>query len=182
MSKIGKKPVAILDGVEIQMKDGFLSFKGKEGTLQLKLLPYLKCEVKDKEINFSIDVKHKQSMANWGTMASLTKGAIQGVKEGYAKKLQVDGVGYRASIEGKNLVLNVGFSHPVKFECPTDVKVSVEKNIIKVFGVNKGLVGEVAAKIRKIRKPDPYQGKGVKYEGEVIKLKAGKKAVAASAG
>ncbi len=182
MSKIGKKPITIPEGVEVQKKDDLLLFKGKEGNLELKLLPYINCQITDKEILFNVDKKHKQSLSNWGTIASLTKGAIQGVREGFVKKLKIEGVGYRASMEGKNLVLSVGFSHPIKFEPPANVKISIEKNIITIFGPDKALVGESAARIRKVRKPDPYKGKGIRYEGEVVKLKAGKKAIAASVG
>ncbi|MEK9183645.1 MAG: 50S ribosomal protein L6 [Patescibacteria group bacterium] len=180
MSKIGKKPVIIPEGVEVQKKDDFLLFKGKEGVLELKLLPYVNCQITGKEILFSVDKKYKQSLSNWGTIASLSKGAIQGVKEGFVKKLRIEGVGYRASMEGKNLILSVGFSHPIKFEPPASVKISLEKNIIIISGPDKALVGEAAARIRKIKKPDPYKGKGIRYEGEIIKLKAGKKAIAAA--
>lgn len=181
MSKIGKKPIAIPDGVEVQMKDGVLHFQGKEGELELKILPHIKTELKDKQIQFTATADHKQARANWGTVASLTKNAIAGVKEGFNKKLQLEGVGYRASMEGKNLVLTVGFSHPIKFAPSADVKITVEKSIISVCGPSKALVGETAAQIRKIKKPEPYQGKGIRYVGEVIRRKAGKKAAAAGA-
>ena len=111
-------------------------------------------------------------------MASLTAGAIEGVKQGFTKKLQIEGVGYRASLEGKNLVLSIGFSHPIKFEPPANVKVTIEKNVITVFGPSKVQVGQAASQIRKFRKPDPYQGKGIRYVGEIVRRKAGKKAVA----
>lgn len=181
MSKIGKKPIAIPEGAEVQLKDGALFFKGKEGSLELRILPYIKTEIKDGQIQFTASADHKQARANWGTIASLTRNAIEGVKSGFGKKLQLEGVGYRASMEGKNLVLTVGFSHPVKFEPPAEVKVSVEKSIISISGPSKILVGEVAAQIRRIKKPEPYQGKGIRYVGEVIRRKAGKKAAAAGA-
>ena len=181
VSKIGKKPIAIPDGVEVQLKDGFLHFKGKEGNLELKSLPYIKVEIKDKQIQFTATADHKQARANWGTIASLTKNAIAGVKDGFSKKLQLEGIGYRASLEGnKNLVLTVGFSHPVKFEIPATVKVAVEKSIITISGFDKAAVGEVAAQIRRIKKPEPYQGKGIRYVGEVVRRKAGKKAATAA--
>jgi len=181
MSKIGKKPIAIPDGVEVQLKDGVFHFKGKEGSLEIKSLPYVKAEIKDKQIQFTATADDKQARANWGTIASLTKNAIDGVKDGFNKKLQLEGVGYRASLEGKNLVLTVGFSHPIKFETPAAVKITVEKSIISISGPSKALVGQVAAQIRKIKKPEPYQGKGIRYVGEVVRRKAGKKAAAAGA-
>lgn len=176
VSKIGKKPITIPDDVEVRTKDGFLSFKGKEGGLELKIIPYINVEIKDKQLIFIPTASHKQARANWGTMASLAKNAIIGVKEGFSKKLQLEGIGYRASLEGKSLLLNVGFSHPVKYELPANIKISVEKSIINISGFDKALVGEVAAQIRKIKKPEPYQGKGIRYFGEVIRRKAGKKA------
>ena len=178
MSKIGKKPIVVLEGVEVQLKDGVLHFKGKQGELELKLIPYISVEIKDKSLLFTSTASHKQARANWGTIAALAKNAIQGVSEGFSKKLQLEGIGYRANLEGKNLVLNVGFSHPVKYEPLIGVKLSVEKNIITVSGLDRALVGEVAAQIRRIKKPEPYQGKGIRYFGEVIRRKAGKKAAA----
>lgn len=181
MSKIGKKPIVIPEGVEVQPKDGLLSFKGKEGSLELRILPFTKIEIKENQISVSLTHKNKQSRANWGTMASLIKNALAGVKEGFSKKLQLEGIGYRVNMEGKNLVLTVGFSHPIKYEPSAGIKVVVEKNIISISGVDKALVGEVAAQIRRIKKPEPYQGKGIRYVGEVVRRKAGKKAATAGA-
>jgi large subunit ribosomal protein L6 len=115
-------------------------------------------------------------------MASLAKNAVMGAKEGFSKTLQLEGVGYRAALEGRNLILGLGFSHPIKYNPPTGVKVAVEKNIITISGINKALVGEAAAKIRKFKKPDPYQGKGIRYQNEIIRRKAGKKAATADVG
>ena len=110
-------------------------------------------------------------------MRALAQNAILGVNGGFTKELEIQGIGYRAVAEGANLVLSIGFSHPVKFTPPAGIKVIVEKNFIKVSGVDKNLVGEVAAKIRALKKPEPYKGKGIRYKGEVVKIKAGKKAV-----
>ena len=121
----------------------------------------------------------KQGKANWGTIFALIKNGIKGVSEGFAKNLELEGIGFKASIEGTNLLLNVGFTHPVKFTPPAGIKVVVEKGVIKISGVDKSLVGEVAAKIRKIYPPEPYKGKGIRYQGEVVRRKAGKKVAGA---
>ena len=173
MSKIGRKPIAIPADVEVQIKDG---------SMEIPMAPYIHGESKDGQLVFSATAGHKQARANWGTMASLAQGAIIGAQKGFAKKLQLEGVGYRVNLEGKNLVLGLGFSHPIKYEPPAGIKITVEKNIITVAGVSKALVGEVAAKIRKFRKPDPYHGTGIRSPGEVVRKKAGKKAAAAEAG
>lgn len=122
--------------------------------------------------------KLKRIKAFWGLVRSLLAGAIKGVVEGYEKKLQLEGVGFKANIEGEDLLLKIGFSHPVKIKTPQGIKFSVEKNIITISGINKQLVGQIAAKIRKIQPPEPYKGKGIRYVGEVIRRKVGKKVVA----
>lgn len=176
----------IPQGVEVKINQSadmaVLNFNGKEGTITLRLLPFVLAETKDNQLFFRIEKNYKQSRANWGTMAALAKNAITGVSQGYGKILDIEGIGFRAAMEGADLSLNVGFSHPVKFTPPAGVKVSVEKNSIKIFGVDKSLVGEVAAQIRKIKKPEPYQGKGIRYRGEVIRRKAGKKVAGAGTG
>ena len=180
MSKIGKRPIAILDGVEVKITKDALEFKGKESAILLPILPFLKAEIKpdatDKsELIFTIAKGDKQANANWGTMAALAKNAIIGVSQGFSKTLEIEGIGFKAALEGANLTLNVGFTHPVKFITPAGIKILVEKNVIKIFGADKALVGETAANIRKIKKPEPYKGKGIRYQGEVIRRKAGKK-------
>ena len=156
-----------------------LEFKGKEGSLRLPILPYVKVELKTEERGNEILIYSKedvkQARANWGTMAALTKNAIKGVAEGFSKNLEIEGIGFKASLEGNRLVLNVGFTHPVKFESPAGIKIVVEKNQIKIFGIDRFLVGETAANIRKIKKPEPYKGKGIRYQGEVVRRKQGKK-------
>ena len=124
-------------------------------------------------------VESKQTKAFWGLTRALLQNMVLGVKEGYEKKLEIEGLGFKAILEGQNLVLSVGFSHPVKIEAPEGIKFSVEKNIITVSGSDKELVGQTAANIRKVKKPEPYKGKGIKYAGEVIRRKVGKKAAAA---
>lgn len=181
MSKIGKKPITIPDGVEVKIADGKLEVKGKLGSLVLPILEKVSVELKDKTLVFTVDGASKQSRANWGTMRALAQNAVTGVSEGYFKYLDMEGIGFRASLEGKTLVLNIGFSHPVKFVPPEGVTLVIEKSSIKVSGADKSLVGEVAAKIRDLKKPEPYKGTGIRYRGEVIARKEGKKAASAGA-
>ncbi len=186
MSKIGKKPIAIPEGVEVKSgeKDGVavLEFKGKEGAFTLPILAHTKVEIKEKEILVNASSDNKFGRANWGTMAALIKNSITGVSQGFTKILDIEGIGFKASLEGTNLVLNVGFSHPVKYTPPVGIKITVEKGSIKVFGIDRALVGQVAAEIRKVKKPEPYQGKGIRYRGEYIRRKAGKKVAGAGTG
>jgi len=177
MSKVGKKPIIIPDNVEVEVGDDFLQFKNQNGAINLKILPYIKIEIKDKTIFFSPKNNSKQARANWGTMRSLAANAITGLTEGFSKVLEIEGIGYRANMEGDTLVLNLGLSHPIKFTPPKNIKISVDKNTIAVSGIDKALVGQVAAQIRAFKKPEPYKGKGIRYRGEVIRRKAGKKAV-----
>jgi large subunit ribosomal protein L6 len=179
MSKIGKRPIELPDGVSIEIKGESLEVKGKV-TLSVRILPGVKVEVKDKEVLFVPGGSTKQILSNWGTMRALTANAVKGVSEEFVKELIIEGVGYRAEVQGDKLVLNVGFSHQVNFSIPIGTKVVVEKNNIKVSGADKELVGETAAKIRRIKKPEPYKGKGIMYKGEVVRRKAGKKAVSST--
>lgn len=179
MSKIGKKPIIITEGISAEIKDENLEIKGKGGVLKVRVLKYVKPEIKDGSLSFSIENDSKQTMANWGTMRSLAYNAVIGVSQGFEKILEIEGVGYRAAMEGNDLVLSVGFSHPVKFKPPEGIKISVEKNTIKVNGIDKALVGKTAAEIRAVKKPEPYKGKGIRYKGEVIRRKSGKKVAGA---
>jgi large subunit ribosomal protein L6 len=123
-----------------------------------------------------IDGAERQAKANWGTMASLVKNALRGVTEGFEKKLQLEGIGYRAQVEGSKVTLALGFSHPVEFPLPQGITASIAKNIMTISGISKELVGKIAAELRMLKKPEPYQGKGIRYVGEVVRRKAGKKA------
>ena len=182
MSKIGKKPLPIPAGVKVEVRGQVINFSGQAGDLAVPILDYLKTELKENELVFLPLAKHKQARANWGTMASLASNALEGVSQGFTKSLEIEGIGFKASMEGMTLVLNVGFTHRVKFAPPPGVKITVEKNIIKVSGVDKNLVGQAAAQIRKIKKPEPYKGKGIHYVGEVIRRKAGKKVAGTGTG
>lgn len=180
MSKIGKKPIIIPEGVEAQINDEMIKIKGKNGELSLKILPQIKVELNDGEITFNAANKSKSSWSNWGTMRALVNNAVLGVKNEFSKILEIEGVGYKASMDGKNLSLSLGFTNPIKISPPEGIIISVDKNIIKISGIDKFLVGQIAAKIRQFKKPEPYKGKGIKYQGEIIRRKEGKKAASAT--
>jgi large subunit ribosomal protein L6 len=179
MSRVGKKPIQIPEGVEVKITSNMVTIKGPKGELQEEIRPEIKAEIKEKEIIITPHKETKRTKAFWGLTRALLFNMIKGVTEGYEKKLETEGVGYRAKLEGDDLVLQVGFSHPVKIKQPEGIKFSVEKNSIIVSGINKGQVSQVAAKIRAVRPPEPYKGKGIRYEGEQIRRKLGKKAVTA---
>ena len=180
MSHLGKKPIEIPEGVTVEMKDGVLNFSGKEGKLTQAVLPFLEVKVSDKEVSVKPTSENKQAKANWGTMAALIRNAINDVANNFSKALIIEGIGYKANVEGQKLTLNVGFSHPVERQISEGVSVIAEKNTIKFTGVDRQLVGKVAAEIRSIRKPEPYKGTGIRYSDEVVRRKAGKKTVAGS--
>ncbi len=178
MSRIGKKSIEIPMGVEVKVEGRKVIVKGPRGELFREVRPEIEVEIKDSQVfvrPLSGKSWIKQTKAFWGLTRTLIANMIKGVTEGYIKELQLEGLGYRAVLEEDNLVLQVGFSHSVKVVVPEGIKFSTEKNIISVSGINKELVGQTAAKIRKIRPPEPYKGKGIRYLGEVIRRKTGKK-------
>lgn len=177
MSRIGKKPIVVAEGVAVDIGAGSVEIKGADVAMTLPILPGIKVERKENKLIFTPENKDKQTISNWGTMRALVQNAISGAAKDFTKSLIIEGVGYRASVEGENLVFNLGYSHPVRFEIPKGVKITIEKNVVNVSGADKQRVGETAARIRRLRKPEPYKGKGIRYVGEVIKRKAGKKAV-----
>ena len=180
MSRIGKKPIAIPNGVGVKIEGQAITIKGPKGELKAEVHPLVKVEQKDGEINVSVsNENNKTQKALWGLWGSLVNNMVIGVTEGYEKKLEVIGVGYKVDLRGKVLVLNVGFSHPVEYNLPDGIEVSIDKNTITITGIDKQLVGEVAAQIRKIRKPEPYKGKGIRYSDEVVRKKVGKAAAKA---
>lgn len=185
MSKIGKKPIEIPANVKVQISGNEILIEGEKGSLKKQFPPEIEIQLKGNQIlvNLSPNIlkkKRKKAKALWGTWRQLIANMIVGVTKGFEKKLEIEGVGYRAFLEGNDLVLKVGFSHLVKIKCPEGIKFSVEKNIISVSGIDKELVGNVAAKIRDVWPAEPYKGKGIKYVGEVIRRKLGKKAIAAT--
>ena len=179
MSRIGKKPIEIPADVEVKIEDQKIMVKGPKGELQREVRPEVGIEIKDKKISVVPQQETKKTKAFWGLFRTLISNMIEGVRQGYEKKLEMEGVGYRASLEGEDLVLQVGFSHPVRIKPEQGIKFSVEKNTITVSGIDKQLVGQVSAKIRAVRPPEPYKGKGIRYSGEQIRRKAGKKVVTA---
>jgi len=181
MSKIGKKPIEIPEGIEVKIKGQEVRISGPKGELSREVLPEIKIEKKEKMILVSPQVKSKKAQAFWGLERALLQNMVTGAKQGFKKELEIVGVGYRTNLEGKTLTLEVGFTNPVEVTIPEEIEVSVKGKIITVSGVDKTLVGQFAAKIRKVRPPDPYKGKGVRYLGEIIKLKPGKKAATGAA-
>lgn len=175
MSRIGKLPIELPANTQVKIEAGFVVVKGPKGELKEKLNPLAKVSITEKEITVTVanpDVKKERSI--WGLFRSLVNNMIIGVNQGYEKKLEINGVGYRANVQGNKLVINAGYSHPVEYVLPEGITAQVAANVITVSGINKYLVGETAAQIRKIRKPEPYKGKGIKYSDEVIRRKAGK--------
>jgi len=174
MSRIGKLPIQFGDDVTVDVKDGKVSIKGPKGELSYDFGNKLKISVKDKEIFVERHNDSKEQKALHGTIRSLIANMVEGVTHGFKKSLEVIGVGYRAIKKDKEIELYLGFSHPVSFRIPEGINIDIEKNIIHVSGINKQLVGEVAANIRRLKKPEPYKGKGIKYIDEQIRRKAGK--------
>jgi large subunit ribosomal protein L6 len=181
MSKIGKKPIVIPKEAKVEMLGGVLKFNGKNAELKVKIPHNIKAEIKDDKLIFSLLEDTRQARSNWGTVRALSENALLGSMKDFIRELKIEGVGYRAVLEGDKLILNVGFSHQIRFPLPEGIKASVEKNIIKISGADKFLVGETAARIRRVKKPEPYQGKGIMYTDEVVRRKAGKKVAGASA-
>jgi len=176
MSRVGKEPVAIPAGIEVSL-DG-TEIVAKKGNLEKRLETHgrVNVSIEDKEVKFSRVDDTKQSSAFWGTYRALLNNILIGLDKGFKKSLEINGVGYRAAVNGKTLEMQLGFSHPVNYEIPEGIDIKVEKNIIHVSGTDKQQVGQVAAVIRGFRPPEPYKGKGVKYTDEVIIRKAGKAA------
>jgi len=180
MSRIGKKPIIIPQGVEVK-RDGLrIHVRGPKGELFFTLRPEIDFVISGSEVNVSEAKVTKGSKALWGTTRTVINNLIQGVHSGFEKKLEIHGLGYRASVEAGKLILSLGYSHPVEVVPPEGVSFSVEKSIVTISGSDKVLVGNMAHYIRSLKKPEPYKGKGIRYLGEVVRKKAGKKAVAAS--
>lgn len=173
MSKVGEKPLALKEGTIITQEGGFVVVKGPLGQVKIKIPAGITLVV-DKEVQVKRNSDEKKVKSVHGTMARLIRNAIEGTASGFSKSLEVVGTGYWAKVEGNNLILALGFSHQVNFPIPEGIKIEAKENKITVFGVDKELVGREADKIKKIRKPDSYKGKGIRYLGERLKLKPGK--------
>lgn len=178
MSRVGKKPIEIPSGVTVEVSGSQVAVKGPKGNLDLEIKHPIEVQVADNQVIVvpKADDKISEITQFWGLYRALIQNLIVGVSQGYEKKLQVEGVGYRVNLQGTKLVLALGYSHPVEVEAPAGITFAVEKNVITVSGIDKQLVGQVAANIRSKREPEPYKGKGVRYVGEYVRMKEGKKA------
>ncbi len=176
MSRLGKLPIELPEKTQARIEHDFIIVKGPKGEIRLRLHSAIKVEINEKEIKVSLKDESGKDGALWGLFRNLIRNMVVGVNQGFEKKLEINGVGYRAVVSGTKLTLNVGYSHPVIFNLPSGVEAKVDNNIIIISGIDKYLVGEAAARIRRIRKPEPYKGKGIKYTDEIIRRKAGKTA------
>jgi len=177
MSRLGKLPIILPAGTQGRIEDGFLYVKGPKGELKQKLIKEVKVEISEEDIRVSIvNLQNKNEKALWGLYWSLIGNMVKGVTVGYEKKLEIIGVGFRVSLAGQKLLLNLGFSHQVEFPLPAGITAIVVANTITIIGIDKQLVGETAARLRKIKKPEPYKGKGIKYSDEIVRRKEGKTA------
>lgn len=177
MSRIGKLPVEVPSGITCKMEGNLFTAKGPKGEHSERIPADIQVSVEDKEIKVTRPSEQKRHRALHGLSRTLVANSIQGVTEGFTKKLEIKGVGYKAEVKGKNLVLNVGYSNPVEYPVPEGIEIKAESpTLLAVSGIDKQRVGQVAAEIRGFRKPEPYKGKGVRYLGEVVRQKAGKTA------
>lgn len=180
MSKIGKKIIEVPKNVTIAVIDSIIKVSGPKGELEYKIPRELKVTLSENQLVVLPVSKSKKTPALWGTIRAVIANMVGGVDKGFEKKLEIEGVGFRAQLQGNDLALNLGFSHQVIFKAPEGIKIGVEKNTIIVSGISKELVGQTAANIRALKKPEPYKGKGIHYVGEIIKRKAGKKVAGAA--
>lgn len=174
MSRIGKLPITIPSGVTITVDSSVVTVNGSKGSLSEPLLPNLKVNIEDTVATVERLSEERTVRAQHGLMRSLINNMVVGVSSGFSKQLEINGVGYRVAAQGQNLKLNLGFSHDVIFKIPSGITTKLEQNIITISGISKQQVGQVAADIRKLKKPEPYKGKGIKYVGERIIRKSGK--------
>ena len=176
MSRIGKKPVAIPSGVTATIDNGTLTVKGPKGTLAMGLSDLIDYKVEGEEIQVNPANDTKQARSYWGMQRTLVSNLVEGVTEGFSKTLEISGVGYRAKAQGKTLKLQLGYSHDVNIDVPEGLEVKTpDATTVEISGADKQKVGQLAAEIRRWRKPEPYKGKGIKYDGEFIFRKEGKK-------
>ena len=176
MSRVGSKIITVPDNVKVFIENGAVHAEGPKGKLSTVINNGIDVNINEKEINCVPRKKDRQSLAFWGLQRNLVNNIVIGVCEGFTKKLEINGVGYRASVNGTNLELLLGFSHPISYPIPQELEIKVDKqNNIEISGASKKLVGQVASEIRSFRGPEPYKGKGIKYSGEHIVRKEGKK-------
>jgi large subunit ribosomal protein L6 len=181
MSRIGKKPLSLPTGVTVSVADGRVHVKGPKGDLSRVLPKEVTVVVSPTEVTVSVaNPEEKKERALWGTFGAHITNMVEGVTKGFTKQLEISGVGYRAAMQGKDIKLEVGFSHPVIFNVPSLVTAAIEKSVITLTSIDKELLGQTAAELRAVRKPEPYKGKGIKYSTETVRRKAGKAAKAAA--
>jgi len=175
MSRVGKKPILLKEGINVQVQNDLVSVEGPKGKLQQQLNPLVQIKVENGQLLVTRDGESKKQRAMHGLYRSLLSNMVTGVDQGFQKVLLINGVGYKAQVQGKDLVLNLGYSHVINYPIPEGITIEVDKNVhITVKGIDKQKVGQVAAEIRSFRKPEPYKGKGIKYETEHIRRKVGK--------
>lgn len=175
MSRIGKQPVTLPAGISARVADGVVTLKGTKGELSLKVPETVTVAQEGSVLNVTRKGDDKQSRADHGTIRALLQNMLVGIKDGYSRELEIQGVGFKASIAGKQLTMSVGYSHPVEYTVPDGITVTVTDGVkLKVSGIDKQLVGQVSARIRAFRPPEPYKGKGVRYKDERVRRKAGK--------
>lgn len=168
--------------MDVRIENKKITVKGPKGELSRSLPSGIRVENKDGVITVSPEGQGKALLALWGTTRMHVSNLVQGVTQGFSKQLQIEGIGYRANVEGEGLVLQVGFTHPVKIPAEKEIKFTVEKNIVTISGIDKDKVSKIAAQIKRIRPPEPYKGKGIRYAGEKVRKKVGKKTVAGGGG
>ena len=176
MSRIGRKPITVPAGVTVELNGQLVKVTGPKGSLELTILPGIKIEQDAGVITLSKEVETPETGRSYGLMRTLVDNMVTGVSQGFTRALEINGVGFRAAVAGNTITLSLGFSHPVVFTLPQGVEAKIEKNVITLTGFDKQLVGQVAANIRALKKPEPYKGKGIKYVEETIRRKAGKTA------
>ncbi len=179
MSRIGKREIQIPAGTEVKVSGMDLTVKGKGGTLARAIHPAIEISIDGAMAKVSPKNNSRLARALWGTYSAHLRNMIAGVNTPFVKKLEVQGIGYRAELAGKQIKLAVGFSHPVFVDIPESLTVAIDKNVITITGADKEILGEFAATVRAVKKPEPYKGKGIRYEGEVVRMKQGKKAATA---
>jgi large subunit ribosomal protein L6 len=176
MSRLGKLPIELPAGTQAKIEKKCIFVKGPKGELKQALHEFVKVDISEKEIKVSTASEDKKAKAFWGLYRTLLSNMVTGVNNGFERKLEINGVGYRAASTGSKITLTLGFSHPVEYNLPDGVTSKVEGNVITISGIDKQAVGEVAAQVRKLKKPEPYKGKGIKYAEEIVRRKAGKTA------
>ena len=174
MSRVGKKPISIPSSVQVSVEGSKIVFKGGKLTKELETYGRVGIAFKEGELTFSLNGDSAQAKAYWGTYRALANNIVVGLTDGFSKQLEINGVGYKAAVKGKVLELALGFSHPINYDIPEGVEISVDKNLVTIKGADKQQLGQIAAEIREFRPPEPYKGKGIKYSDERIIRKAGK--------